>query len=1121
MSYCALVRIYLSECLIRGPRVPVFAAGLACALALAGCGGPRHVENAGSAPADCFELSGGATVRRALPVERSRGSIVEVTEHGIATQSSLDEGAHWSASPIERIGLVALERRDARALWIRGVDSAGIRGRVCIRTGAHPGEDLFGRASRAAAAGAQATAMHDWPRAFDSYQTAARLYQIAHDGKRASVAWHAAATLAYRQMSENRLASALTSLALSVGGDSLDRDSRAALVELLAMSRMDVAGDDPKQAREALLALLARAEKLSAGSLYGRRESPRIDILRGFLDFSADDLPAASGWFERAAKRCEALADWECYARATQNHVQSSEGSADFPTLLSGYRSALARLDPELQPRLAAEIWENLGSLQSRLALTQDGEQSYASAIALYAEVRDCDGTRRTLSRLGSLALDVGNPGDAQFLLRAAARESCSSLLEVSRHRSSLTQLSDAFAEHLGPAGPEPCRAPRSAAGLSEEGRYAVFVALLNLGNSASLSGAPGAASRCFDAASSYISDTYALFRYDAGVASHALRYGEAGRAARIYSSMLKTADEANLPPLHMQRSVATLGLARAALDQHQSAAAEMRLAEAVGPISARGDVGQLIQALRLHANARRDLGDPAGAETALRAAANLIEAVPTASLAGAQRAEFVATQHDVFADWIELAANAAVADSARVWAAFRVSERGRARSLRLASFQVADSAAPVPDEEAAYRKLQSEVGQTAQAPGFREHWSERLVSLVSNAQGSAPDASAAGARTLGVLRRLDATLVEYVAANDRLFAFVADARGIQLYPLGPVAPARGDAARLLAALRNPEATERSVEPIARDLARRIWWPLAAAVTHPRVIIVPDDALHVVPFAVLPASDSAAAPLITHLELSIASSAGLLDADVERGPERIRRTRRFVLFGDPVAAEAAWNARCNRAPGLKTISLSESAAALPGSRREVLEAATIARRADPGLSVDLHVGCDATRTALDRAVSSDPALLHIATHGSIDAARPRLSALVLSGTSEGSTDFSVADILRHRLSTELVVLSACDTSAGQLLPGEGVLGPAQAFLQAGAHGVIGSAWKVPDDRTAELMLHFYAALLGKGMRASAALRAAQLEARDSARSYAWAAFSLYGSPQAAFEPQRK
>ena len=134
LSYCALVRIYLSECLIRGPRVHVFAAGLACAPALAGCGGPRHVENAGSAPADCFELSGGATVRRALPialpVERSRGSIVEVTEHGIATQSSLDEGAHWSASPIERIGLVALERRDARALWIRGVDSAGIRGRV-------------------------------------------------------------------------------------------------------------------------------------------------------------------------------------------------------------------------------------------------------------------------------------------------------------------------------------------------------------------------------------------------------------------------------------------------------------------------------------------------------------------------------------------------------------------------------------------------------------------------------------------------------------------------------------------------------------------------------------------------------------------------------------------------------------------------------------------------------------------------------------------------------------------------------------------------------------------------------------------------------------------------------
>src|SRR6478609_657215 len=102
LSYCALVRIYLSECLIRGLRVPAFALALACALALAGCGGPPRIENTSSAPADCFDLAGGATIRRALPfalpVERSRGSLVEVAEHGIATQSSLDEGAHWSAS---------------------------------------------------------------------------------------------------------------------------------------------------------------------------------------------------------------------------------------------------------------------------------------------------------------------------------------------------------------------------------------------------------------------------------------------------------------------------------------------------------------------------------------------------------------------------------------------------------------------------------------------------------------------------------------------------------------------------------------------------------------------------------------------------------------------------------------------------------------------------------------------------------------------------------------------------------------------------------------------------------------------------------------------------------------
>ena len=104
------------------------------------------------------------------------------------------------------------------------------------------------------------------------------------------------------------------------------------------------------------------------------------------------------------------------------------------------------------------------------------------------------------------------------------------------------------------------------------------------------------------------------------------------------------------------------------------------------------------------------------------------------------------------------------------------------------------------------------------------------------------------------------------------------------------------------------------------------------------------------------------------------------------------------------------------------------------------------------------------------------------------------------------------DIYNLKLAANLVVLSACDTSRGRLLPGEGVLGPAQAFLQAGAASVLASYWRVDDQATASFMQQFYRYLLIDRLSASAALRKAQLERARAGPSYEWAAFALYGWP---------
>ncbi|MEL6673865.1 MAG: CHAT domain-containing tetratricopeptide repeat protein [Bacteroidota bacterium] len=145
--------------------------------------------------------------------------------------------------------------------------------------------------------------------------------------------------------------------------------------------------------------------------------------------------------------------------------------------------------------------------------------------------------------------------------------------------------------------------------------------------------------------------------------------------------------------------------------------------------------------------------------------------------------------------------------------------------------------------------------------------------------------------------------------------------------------------------------------------------------------------------------------------------------------------------------------------------------------------------------------------------ASDYQILHLAMHALLDPEEPMFSGLAFSGASDTEDNFLHAyEIYGLDLSTELVVLSACNTGQGQIQAGEGVMSLARAFSYAGCPNVLMSLWQADDQATATLMAAYHQ-FLQAGRGKSEALRLAQeqyLESQDLTHPYYWSAFVLMG-----------
>jgi CHAT domain-containing protein len=209
--------------------------------------------------------------------------------------------------------------------------------------------------------------------------------------------------------------------------------------------------------------------------------------------------------------------------------------------------------------------------------------------------------------------------------------------------------------------------------------------------------------------------------------------------------------------------------------------------------------------------------------------------------------------------------------------------------------------------------------------------------------------------------------------------------------------------------------------------------------------------------------------------------------------------------------------------GVDRAMLSQTLPALPDTAAELK---AVARKLGVPAS-DIHLGRDASETTVKRAPLADYRIVYFATHGLVAGDIQGLAepSLVLSIPAEPN-DFddgllTASEVAQLSLNADWVVLSACNTIAGDKPGAEALSGLARAFFYAGARALLVSHWAVDSNAATRLTTLTFDILradhlLGRAEAMRRAMMAFLNDTSDPTNAYPafWAPFEIVGEGSA-------
>lgn len=349
-------------------------------------------------------------------------------------------------------------------------------------------------------------------------------------------------------------------------------------------------------------------------------------------------------------------------------------------------------------------------------------------------------------------------------------------------------------------------------------------------------------------------------------------------------------------------------------------------------------------------------------------------------------------------------------------------------------------------------------------------------------------------------------SVLRYLYIYNDLFAFVIEDLKLQLFEI--------ETTKLNQVLKdfNSEQLDQRVEPY-HILYRILWQPIEKALSNDNIIIIPDGNLFNLSFETLSSipvnSYKALASNSLLNKHQISYNYSLLLIDKHKTPTFFENN--FIAF----TPEFNDSMKSNYKTAIRdSIFLDKAYLTLlpqPFSK-------DLAKSSSRIFEGTLFSNEKASKQVFTKQ-AKEHKIIHIGTHAESNNVSPELSRLIFAKNvsdtlATDDNSLYTYEIYNQNLSSNLAILTACETGKPTYQAGEGMISLAHAFNYAGSESILTSLWKIDEQSSAQIIESFYD-YIKQGKPKNKALQKAKLdylttaEGRTLAPQY-WAGLVLIG-----------